>query len=184
MRTAAGERLYLNAVNLSCRVELHFRRQGHGASPYRISPSFPELSSAASASARRSEIRSTHRSRNPRPNRGEIAPKPLICIGVQTEAAEQKFFVRCVGPPEAPLTSSICVPVERGAGVRLRGVHGAFSNQERTRLFRIATDFTQIPGHGIRGKSRQHRRRDGGRALSQEDREVRNVRAFRWNIAL
>ena len=44
---------------------------------------------------------STHRSRNPGPNRGETAPKPLICFGVRTDAAERIFFETESGPTEA-----------------------------------------------------------------------------------
>mgnify|MGYP001812126287 CR=1 FL=1 len=45
-----------------------------------------------------SEIPPLQSSRNLGPNRGETAPKPLICIGVGTEASNRIGFVRCVGP--------------------------------------------------------------------------------------
>ena len=57
-----------------------------------------------------SEIPPLHSSRTPGPNRGETAPKPLICIGVGTEAAERICSAAEAGPTEARYKRGLIKP--------------------------------------------------------------------------
>ena len=45
------------------------------------------------------KISSLHSSRNSGPESGKTASKPLICIGVGTEASKRIFFAHEAGPP-------------------------------------------------------------------------------------